>query len=152
MAVGIGSVAPDFTLRDQSGAEITLSSFRGLKNVVLTFYPWSFTRTCTSELGVLRDRLPEFENNDTVTLAVSCDSMYVQRVFAEQEGYTFSVLADAWPHGAVASAYGVFVEEKGAAERGTFIIDKAGIVRWSVIHGIGEARDADEYAAALAAL
>ncbi len=152
MPVEIGQEAPDFTLRDQSGAEITLSSFRGLKNVVLTFYPWSFTRTCTSELGVLRDRLPEFENNDTVTLAVSCDSVFVQRVFAEQEGYTFSVLADVWPHGAVASAYGVFVAEKGAAERGTFIIDKAGIVRWAVIHGIGEARDADEYAAALAAL
>ena len=94
--------------------------------MVLIFFPWAFTGTCTGELGVVRDRLSDFVNDDTITLAVSCDSVFAQRVFAEREGYTFPLLSDGWPHGAVAQAYGVFVEEKGAAQRGTFVIDKAG--------------------------
>lgn len=148
----IGTEAPDFTLRDHNGAEVTLSSFRGRRNVLLVFYPWAFTGTCTGELCTLRDRLSEFENEDTVTLAVSCDAVFSLRVFAEQEGYTFSMLSDFWPHGAVSRAYGVFLEDRGVALRGSFIIDKAGVLRWSVVHSIGQGRDADEYAKALASL
>ena len=139
MPVEVGHEAPDFTLRDQNGADVALSSFRGDKNVVLVFFPWAFSGKCTGELCALSDRLPEFANDDTVTLAVSCDSVFTQKVFAEREGYTFPLLSDAWPHGATAQAYGVFVEERGAALRATFIIDKQGIVRWSVVHPIGEA-------------
>ena len=87
-----------------------------------------------------------------MTLAVSCDSKFTQRVFADREGYSFSVLSDFWPHGAVARSYGVFVEKSGVARRGTFVIDRDGIVRWSVIHEMGQARDAEAYAAALASL
>ena len=150
--VEIGQQAPDFTLVDQHGEKVTLSQFRGDKNVVLLFYPYAFSSTCTGELCVIRDRLGSFDNDETVTLAVSIDHKYTLRAFADAEGYTFRLLADFWPHGAVAEDYGVFVEEKGAAKRGTFIIDKAGVVRWTVIHGMGEARDADEYEKALAAL
>lgn len=152
MPVEAGHEAPDFTLRDQNGTDVTLSSFRGSKNVVLVFFPWAFSGKCAGELCVLRDRLPDFDNDDTITLAVSCDAMFSQRVFAERDGYPFPLLSDHWPHGAVAATYGVFVEEKGAAQRGTFIIDKAGVVRWSVIQGIGEPRDAGEYAKVLAEL
>ena len=152
MPVEVGQLAPDFTLRDQNGADVTLSSFRGAKDVVLTFFPWAFTRTCTGELCTIRDRFPEFVNDDTVTLAISCDTVFAQRVFAEREGYDFPLLSDAWPHGAVAQAYGVFVEQTGVALRGTFIIDKQGILRWSILLGIGERRDADEYAKVLASL
>ena len=67
-----------------------------------------------------------------VTLAVSIDHKFTQRAFADRDGYTFPLLADFWPHGAIAQEYGVFAEDKGAALRGTFIIDKAGVVRWSV--------------------
>jgi peroxiredoxin len=151
-ALEVGQEAPDFTLRDHHGAEISLSSFRGFKNVVVVFYPWAFTSTCTGELCTLRDRLPEFDNDDTVTLAISCDPVFSLRVFAEQEGYQFSLLSDFWPHGEVARAYGVFVEERGVALRGTFIVDKAGVLRWSVVHPIGEGRDADAYAKVLASL
>jgi mycoredoxin-dependent peroxiredoxin len=119
---------------------------------VLVFFPWAFSGTCTGELCTLRDRLSDFDNDDTVTLAVSCDAMFSLRAFAEREGYSFSLLSDFWPHGATAQAYGVFVEEKGAALRGTFVIDKSGVVRWSVVHPIGEARDADEYTKVLASL
>ena len=150
--IEVGQQAPDFSLVNQHGETVTLSQFRGAKNVVLVFYPFSFTGVCTGELCEIRDRLESFDNDDTVTLAVSCDSKFTQRVFADREGYPFSVLSDFWPHGAVAQAYGVFVEQAGAAKRGTFIIDKDGVVRWSVIHEIGQARDTDEYEKALASL
>jgi alkyl hydroperoxide reductase subunit AhpC len=78
--------------------------------------------------------------------------MFTQRVFAEKEGYEFPVLADFWPHGAVAQSYGIFDEARGCALRGTFIIDKEGIVRWQVVNGLGDARNLDDYKTALAAL
>jgi peroxiredoxin len=150
--VDVGQQAPDFTLVNQHGEQVTLSSYRGDKNVVLVFYPFAFSGICTGELCEIRDRLESFDNDSTVTLAVSCDSKFVQRVFADREGYTFSMLADYWPHGGVARAYGIFVEEAGAAKRATFIIDKEGVVRWTVIHAIGEPRDAASYEEALASL
>ena len=150
--VDVGQQAPDFTLVNQHGEQVTLSSYRGDKNVVLVFYPFAFSGICTGELCEIRDRLESFDNDSTVTLAVSVDSKFVQRVFADREGYTFSLLADYWPHGGVARDYGIFVEEAGAAKRATFIIDKEGVVRWTVIHAIGEPRDAASYEEALAAL
>jgi mycoredoxin-dependent peroxiredoxin len=150
--VEVGQQAPDFTLVDQFGEQVSLSQFRGHKNVVLLFFPYAFSGTCTGELCEIRDRLPTFVNDDTVTLAVSVDHKFAQKTFAEKEGLEFPLLADFWPHGEVAKQYGVFVDDKGAAKRGTFIIDKDGVVRWSVIHEMGEARDADEYEKVLAEL
>ena len=150
--VEVGQEAPDFTLVNQHGESVTLSQYRGDKNVVLVFFPWAFSGICSGELCSIRDRMGDFDNDDTVTLAVSCDAKFSLRVFAEQEGYKFQLLADHWPHGAAARAYGVFVEAKGAAKRGTFIIDKSGIVRWSVINEIGSARDPDEYEKVLSGL
>jgi peroxiredoxin len=150
--VEVGQEAPDFTLGDQHGEQLTLSQFRGSKNVVLIFFPFAFSGTCTGELCAIRDRLPSFDNDDTVTIAVSTDTKFALRVFADKEGYTFSLLSDFWPHGAVAKEYGIFVEDRGVAKRATFIIDKAGVVRWSVIHEIGEPRDPDEYEKALGEL
>ena len=122
--VEIGQEAPDFTLVDQHGEAVTLSQFRDNKNVVLLFYPYAFSGICTGELCTIRDRLTSFDNDETVTLAVSIDHKYTLRAYAEKEGLTFRLLADFWPHGEVAKEYGVFVEEKGAAKRGTFIVDK----------------------------
>ncbi len=150
--VEVGHEAPDFTLVNQHGESVTLSQYRGSKNVVLVFYPWAFTGLCTGELCSIRDRISDFDNDDTVTLAVSCDAKFSLRVFSEQEGYSFQLLSDFWPHGATAQTYGVFVEDKGAAKRGTFIIDKAGILRWSVINEIGDVRDPDDYERVLAGL
>lgn len=145
MALEVGSVAPDFTLKDQSGNLVSLSSFKGVKNVVVMFYPFSFTGTCTGELCEIRDNLGDFQGDDVQVLAISCDSPFTQKVFAERENYQFPVLSDFWPHGAIARAYDVFVEDLGCALRGTFIVDKSGVVRWSVLHGLGEARDSAEY-------
>ncbi len=151
MTLSIGTAAPDFELNDQHGNKVSLSSYKGKKNVVLLFIPFAFTGTCTGELCAMRDDLSAFQNDNVELLAVSCDSMFTQRVFAEKEGYNFPVLADFWPHGAVAQAYGIFDEVRGCALRGTFVIDKEGIIRWSVVNGLGDARSNDDYKAALAA-
>jgi mycoredoxin-dependent peroxiredoxin len=152
MSVEVGQPAPDFSLPNQHGEPITLSSFRGEKNVVVVFYPWAFTGVCTGELCELRDRIAAFDNDGTATLAISCDAKFSLRIFAEREGYTFNLLSDHWPHGAAAQAYGVFNEKAGAATRGTFIIDREGIVRYSVINAIPDARDPGEYEKVLATL
>ncbi|MEV6328713.1 peroxiredoxin [Streptomyces sp. NPDC051909] len=152
MAIEIGAQAPDFELKDNHGRTVRLSAFRGEKNVLLFFYPFAFTGVCTGELRVLRERAGEFVNDDTQLLAVSADSMHTLRVFGEQEELEFPLLSDFWPHGEVSRAYGVFDEDKGCAVRGTFVVDKAGAVRWSVVNALPDARDADAYAKALAAL
>jgi len=128
MAVDVGQQAPDFDLPDQDRNRVKLSDFRGKRNVVLVFYPFSFTGVCTGELCELRDDLGAYETSEAQVLAVSCDSRAVQEKFAKEQGYTFPVLSDFWPHGAVSRAYGVFNEELGAAMRGTFVIDKTGKV------------------------
>lgn len=157
LTVEIGGLAPDFELVDQHGTPVRLSSFRGPaeaggRNVVLVFYPWSFSSVCTGELSVLQDDVSSFVNDDSVLFAVSVDSMFTQRAFAEQRGLSFPLLADFWPHGEVARRYGVFEDAAGAALRGTFVIDREGVVRWSVLRGIGESRDPAAYKGALAQL
>lgn len=152
MAVEVGDEAPDFKLHDQHNSPVRLSDFRGRRNVVLVFYPWAFTRVCTGELCAIRDELPSFENDDVQVLSVSVDSVMAHRVFADTEGLTYPMLSDFWPHGAVAQAYGVFDAERGAAVRGTFILDRDGIVRWKVVNAIPDARDLEQYQKVLASL
>ncbi|UUU21750.1 peroxiredoxin [Streptomyces sp. CA-210063] len=149
MAIQVGDKAPDFELKDNHGATVKLSDFRGEKNVVVLFYPFAFTGVCTGELCELRDNLPKFVNDDVQLLAVSNDSIHTLRVFGEQEGLEYPLLSDFWPHGEVSRAYGVFDADKGCAVRGTFIIDKEGVVRWSVVNALPDARDLNEYVAAL---
>ena len=105
--ISVGETAPDFELKDQHGAKVKLSSFKGEKNVVVLFIPFAFTGTCTGELCAIRDDLASFQNDDVQVIAISCDSPFTQKVFAEQEGYKFPVLADFWLHGATAQAYAV---------------------------------------------
>ncbi|MFE4593340.1 peroxiredoxin [Streptomyces laurentii] len=152
MAIEIGAEAPDFELKDNHGRTVRLSDFRGERNVVLFFYPFAFTSVCTGELRELRDHLDTFVNDDTQLLAVSNDSMHSLRVYGEQEGLEFPLLSDFWPHGVASRAYGVLDEDKGCAVRGTFVIDKAGVVRWSVVNALPDARDLDDYVKALATL
>ena len=152
MSLTIGSPVPDFTLKNQFGEDVTLSSFKGNKNVVVLFYPVAFSGICTGELCGLRDDLAAFQNDDVQLVAISCDPMYSLKAFGEAEGYKFPLLADFWPHGGVAKAYGVFDEARGCAVRGTFVIDKQGNLTWQVVNGLGDARNLADYKAALAAL
>jgi peroxiredoxin len=152
MSLLIGDLAPDFNLPNQFGEDVTLSQFRGQKPVVLVFYPLSFSGICTGELCEIRDNFARFESSEVELLAISVDSKYVQKVFAEHEGYKFSVLADFWPHGGVAKDYGVFLEEHGISNRATFVIDKEGVLVAKFVTAPGQARSLDEYDRALATL
>ena len=149
MALGPGTPAPDFELKDQTGQPVRLSDYRGKKAVVLVFYPFTFTGVCEGELCSIRDRIEQFQNDDVETVAVSVDSPVVHRVWAEQQGFTFPILSDFWPHGEVARQYDVFNEVVGAAERGTFVIDRDGTIRYAVHNGLPDARDQEAYVQAL---
>lgn len=152
MSLIIGNPAPEFELMNQHGEKVLLTDFRGKKNVVLVFFPFSFSGICTGELCALRDDLSLFQNENVELLAISCDSVVVQRAYAEKEGYKFPVLSDFWPHGETTKAYGIFNDTRGCPTRGTFIIDKEGILRWQVLNSMGEARHLADYQAALAQL
>ena len=153
MTLAVGTEAPDFTLKDQDGNEVTLSSFRGKENVVVVFYPFTFSGICQGELCALRDDISEFETASAQLIAISCDSRFAQQQWAQQQAYTFPVLSDFWPHGAVARAYGVFNEQLGAANRATFVIDKLGIVVDAFESpNLGTPREKAEYEAAVAKL
>lgn len=149
MALENDTQAPDFDLANQFGEHIRLSDFRGRKAVALVFFPLAFSSTCTGELCELRDNLSLFEENGVELIGISVDSKASLRAWAEQEGYDFTLLADFWPHGAVAKEYGVFLEEKGFANRATFVIDRAGVIRASFITAPGQARNLEEYRAAV---
>lgn len=152
MAVEVGQTAPDFTLKDQNNQEVSLSQFKGEKNVLVVFYPLAFSGVCTGELCALRDDLGSFVNDSVQLLTISVDSVFTHKAWGEKENYTFPLLSDFWPHGDVARDYGVFDENKGIATRGTFLIDTEGVVRWSVVNNIPDARNQGDYTEALAAL
>ncbi|ADG75039.1 alkyl hydroperoxide reductase/ Thiol specific antioxidant/ Mal allergen [Cellulomonas flavigena DSM 20109] len=146
-----GSPAPDLTLPDTHGTPVTLSGLRGTP-VAIVFVPFAFSGTCTGELCELRDNIAAFDEAGVRLLVVSCDPMFALRAWAEQEGYTFDLLSDFWPHGAAARAYGVLDETSGHALRGSFLVDADGVVRWSVVNPRGQARPLAAYRQALAAL
>jgi mycoredoxin-dependent peroxiredoxin len=150
--VDVGDEAPDFELRDQHAQAHKLSGHRGNSNVLLVFYPFAFTGVCTGEMCALRDELGSLQSDGTIIYAISCDSVPSLRVFAEREGLTHALLSDFWPHGAVSTSYGVFNEGLGASERGTFLIDKTGIVRWTTRTEIPNARNIADYQKAIAEL
>ncbi len=147
----VGDPAPDFTLRDQNGQDVTLAEQRGTP-VVLLFYPFAFSRVCSGELRSIRDDHPALAREGVRLLGISCDPMFALRAFAESERLTMPLLSDFWPHGAVARQYGVLDEERGCARRSTFAVDASGTVRWSVHNPMPDARDLDELERVLADL
>ncbi|MBU1801781.1 peroxiredoxin [Nocardioides sp.] len=145
----LGGPAPDFTLRDQFGQDVTLSSYRGSKAVALLFYPFAFSGVCTGEMAGIRDRLAEFMTFDTEVVGISCDPLYALRAFADADGLNFPLVSDFWPHGEVTRAYDVFDEVKGCPRRSSYVIDKDGNLRWAVHNAIADSRDLDEHLAQL---
>jgi peroxiredoxin len=150
MAVEVGSEAPDFTLNDYNREKVSLASFRGKKNVLVVFYPFAFSGACTGELCQVRDELADYQNDEVQVLGVSVDAVYSLKAWAKQEGYEFPLLSDFWPHGEVAKAYGVFNETAGMANRGTFLVDTEGIVRFAEMNQPGEVRDQNAWKKAIA--
>lgn len=152
MTIEIGDTAPDFTLNDSNRRPVTLSSFRGDKAVLLVFYPFAFSPTCTAELCAVRDDLGSFQNDTVQTLAVSTDTMQSLKAWVDLQGYQFPLLSDFWPHGAVAKQYGVFSEQDGMALRGTFLVDLEGVVRFAEVNQRGQPRDQSAWIRAVDAL
>jgi peroxiredoxin len=150
--IDVGVTAPDFTLKDQDGRPVTLSGYRDAKDVLLVFFPLAFTGVCQRELDEIQSHLADFVNDGTQTLAMSVGPPPTHKVWAKQSGFTFPVLSDFWPHGEVARAYGVFNDDGGFANRGTFVIDRTGVVTFAEMNGPGEPRDQAVWTAALAAL
>ena len=152
MSLEVGDRAPEFSLKNQSGEMVSLVDFAGKKNVLVMFYPFAFSGICTGEICEINEDLPKFQNDDAEMISISCDPHHALRAFAEKENIKTILLSDFWPHGAAAKEYGVFLEDLGFANRGTFLIDKSGIVRWKTITSPGEARVSEEYKKALAAI
>lgn len=152
MVIQVGETAPDFTLSDQHGEQLTLSELVQEGPVALVFFPLAFSGICTGELCELRDNLAIFEDAKVRLLGVSVDSVHALRVWAEQEGYNFSILSDFWPHGAVAQQLGAFIDERGIATRATVVIGEDRKVLASFETSPGEARDFDAYRQAVASL
>ena len=150
--IGVGEEAPDFTLRDQNREQFTLSDFRGRRAVFLVFYPYAFTGICTGELNRVQADIDLFQSDAVQVASISCDSVYSQKIFALREQFDFPLLSDFWPHGEVARRYGVFNEDGGFANRGTFLVDRAGVVRFAEMTSIGDGRDPDTWIAAIKSL
>jgi peroxiredoxin len=125
----IGQPAPDFTLPSTAGKDVTLSSFRGQSNVLVAFFPLAFTGTCTAELCAFSEDYSRFQQAGTVVLPLSVDNVASLKAFKEKERMTVDLLSDFFRK--TARDYGVLIEEKGFAKRSYFLVDKAGVLRWS---------------------
>lgn len=147
----LGTPAPGLTLPDTHGTPVTLRELRGTP-VAVVFFPFAFSGLCTGELCELRDNIAAFDDVGVRLLAVSCDPAFTLRAWSEQQGFSFDLLSDFWPHGAAARAYGVFDEATGHALRGSFLVDAEGVLRWSVVNPRGVPRALSDYRAALADL
>jgi peroxiredoxin len=128
--IGPGSAAPDFTLPDQDGHEVSLADFRG-RAVVLVFYPADFSPVCTDQLNVYQEVLPQLEQRGATLLGISVDGAFCHKAFQDQLGTSIPLLADFHPKGAVARAYGVYNDEHGVAGRALVMVDPEGTVSWS---------------------
>jgi mycoredoxin-dependent peroxiredoxin len=147
--LNVGDEAPDFTLRGADRQSYTLSAYRGQKNVVLAFFPFAFSTTCSAQMPSYQADLERFRSYDTEVMGISMDAQHSLRVWGEQLGITFPLLSDFYPQGKVTDAYGVR-NPAGMPERALFIVDKAGRIAWIHVHRpIGEVPDSEEMFAVL---
>jgi peroxiredoxin len=147
VSLAVGQPVPAFAARNQHGQHVSVADLTGTP-AALVFYPWAFSGICRGELAALRDGRERLDGLGLRVLAISCDAMFSLRAYADAEQIEFDLLTDHWPHGAIARAFGVFDDEAGCALRGSFLIDRQGVVTWRQVNGIGEARDLDDLLAA----
>lgn len=148
----VGDVAPNFILPDENGNPLELRLELEKSPIALMFFPFAFSGRCSGELCELRDNLDLFRNQHVRVLGVSVDSRYALAAWSEQEAFGFPLLSDAWPHGVVARGFGVFVDDRGVADRATFLIGTDGLIRARFVTSLSEARPIEAYRGALAAL
>ena len=127
--IAAGEPAPEFTLRNQDGEKVSLSSFRGQK-VLLVFYPLDFSPVCTDQLSLYQEVKPEIEAKGVQMLGISVDHGFAHKAFQEKLGTDTPLLADFEPKGEVARAYGAYIEKVGHANRSLVLVDEEGVVEW----------------------
>jgi peroxiredoxin len=150
LTLEIGTPAPEFTLLNQNREPVSLGDLKGSPSVIV-FIPFAFTRTCESELCQIRDEYSLFADSGARVVAITCNTLHANKVWSEQQGFSFDILSDFWPHGAVSRKYNTFNEGYGYAERTTYFLDENGIITGLTrSEQLGEARDFDDYRAALA--
>ena len=125
-----GTIAPEFCLPSTADRQVSLGGFRG-QPVVLVFYPADWEPLSAGQLAFYQEMLPEFERLGAVLLGISVDGVWCHQAFAQAHHLRFPLLADCEPKGAVARAYGVYCRESGTSERALFVVDAAGVIRWS---------------------
>jgi peroxiredoxin len=135
VTIATGDRAPEFDLDAGGGERVRLSDFLGRSNVLLAFHPFAWTPVCTEEALDLQENLEHFRAAETEVVWVSCDAPPARQAWKRDLGADYVFASDFWSHGAAAKAYGVFDEERGAPVRGTFLIDKGGIVVWTLVTG-----------------
>ncbi len=150
MPIAVGAPAPQFVLRDQSQKEVKLTDYLGKKNVVMVFYPLVWSPVCTNEHACLVNDMKQFEQLDAQVLGLSVDSVWSHKAWADKMGIRYPLLADFHPRGAVASRFGVYIDDKGITGRAIAIINKAGNVAWFKQYDIPTVPDIKEVAQALA--
>jgi peroxiredoxin len=127
-----GTAAPDFALTDQSGTTVTLADLRG-KPAVFAFYPADWSPVCGDQMALYNEVLPILTNLGAQMLGVSVDSRWCHGAFSENRRLRFRLLADFEPKGAMARRYGAYRDQDGTSERALFVIDAAGVIRWSYL-------------------
>jgi peroxiredoxin len=140
MAVRTGDVAPEFDLEVDGRERVMLSDLRSRANILLVFHPFAFTPVCEDEARDLQENLQSFRDAGTEIVFVSCDPSAARQAWKRELGAEYTFASDFWPHGTAAKAYGVFNERNGAPLRGTFLIDRAGTVIWSLVKERDEQR------------
>jgi peroxiredoxin (alkyl hydroperoxide reductase subunit C) len=144
-----GQAAPDFTLPSISGEKVSLSQFRGKKNVVLSFVPAAWTPVCSDQWPGYNIAKDIFNQNDAILLGITVDNIPTLFAWTNQMGQLwFPVLSDFWPHGAVAKKFGV-LRSNGVSERALFVIDKKGTIRYIDVHDINKRPPLEDLATAL---
>ncbi len=145
--VEVGESAPDFSLKDQDGNLVTLSSFRGKKNVVLAFYPFDWSSVCTTENCAITEDLGKFAGKETEIFGVSCDSHFSHKAWREKLGLQHSLLSDLKRE--VCRKYGLFLEELNCSKRATIVVDKSGKVTFKKVQEIKVPRSNQEILSAI---
>lgn len=156
MALQVGDVAPDFNLKSATGetqGEFKLSDHKG-KKVVVAFYALDFTPVCQNELPVFQGELGNFASSGAEVVGISTDTVFCHVAFQKSlGGLKFPLLADRWPYGATAAAYGIFPATKHSIpfvnDRAIFIVGKDGKIAWSKVYELGELPDVGEVLEAL---
>jgi peroxiredoxin len=149
MAAEVGQMAPEFKLKSHKMDEISLSAQRG-KNVLLLFFPLAFTGVCTTEFGIIKDKIDEIHGANGEVFGISVDSPFSQAKWSEQNGYKNVFLSDMGKD--TAKAYGAMYDElvglKGVAKRAAFLVDKNGkIVKKQVLEDAKQLPDIDGFVA-----